>query len=152
MLNAAGMFLTKFDTATHFNDLTLRFGGKVRNAYMIRHCNNTAFPDVLNLMKRNLSLTICALLSAFLLQAIAQRRPAVILPPNIDSAIAYMEKCKALEPYYCPNFFNLGEAYNYNRNYEKAIGILDELAKLPNRRQDDLAVKKDGAALRQKLQ
>jgi uncharacterized protein YggU (UPF0235/DUF167 family) len=71
---------------------------------------------------------------------------------NIDSAIAYMEKSKTLEPYYCLNFLDLGKAYNYNRQYEKAIAVLLQLAKLPTKRQDDIDIKKEGVELLQKLQ
>lgn len=71
---------------------------------------------------------------------------------NIDSAIAYMEKCKQMEPYYCQNFLDLGKAYNYKKQYEKAIAVLEQLAKLPTRRQDDPAIKKEGAAVWQSLQ
>jgi tetratricopeptide (TPR) repeat protein len=73
-------------------------------------------------------------------------------PSSIDSSIAYFEKCKTLEPYYCLNFYQLGQAYNYNRQYEKAIDTLKLLSKLPTRRQDDPAIKADGAVLLQKLQ
>jgi tetratricopeptide (TPR) repeat protein len=71
---------------------------------------------------------------------------------NIDSAIAYMEKCRQMEPYYCQNFLDLGKAYNFRRQYEKAIAVLEQLAKLPTRRQDDPAIKKEGAAVWQSLQ
>ena len=75
------------------------------------------------------------------------------LPPaSIDSAITYLEKCKTLEPYYCLNFYDLGKAYNFKRQYEKAIAILQQLGKLPTRRQDDPAIKAQGAALLQQLQ
>lgn len=71
---------------------------------------------------------------------------------NIDSAIAYFERCKELEPYYCQNFLDLGKAYQYNKKYEKAIAVLQQLAKLPTKRQDDIAIKKEGAELLQELQ
>ncbi|CAN5663949.1 hypothetical protein BH10BAC3_BH10BAC3_36230 [soil metagenome] len=75
------------------------------------------------------------------------------LPPaSIDSCISYLEKCKRFEPYYCPNFYDLGKAYNFNKQYEKAIAVLQQLLKLPTRRQDDPAVKAQGAVLLQKLQ
>jgi tetratricopeptide (TPR) repeat protein len=75
------------------------------------------------------------------------------LPPaSIDSCINYFEKCKTLEPYYCQNFYDLGKAYNYNKQYEKAIAVLQQLAKLPTRRQDDPAIKSQGAVLLQQLQ
>lgn len=71
---------------------------------------------------------------------------------NINTAINAMEVCKEAEPYYCPNFLDLAKAYNYNRNYEKAIQTLERLAKLPTRRQDDTALKAEGKELLQKLQ
>lgn len=71
---------------------------------------------------------------------------------SIQNAIAYMEKCKTMEPYYCLNFLDLARAYQYNEQYEKSIGILQQLAKLPTRRQEDIATKAQGAALLQKLQ
>lgn len=74
------------------------------------------------------------------------------LPPvSIDSAIALLETCKSLEPYYCLNFLDLGKAYHYNKKYEKALAVLEQLAKLPTRRQDDMDIKKEGAALFQQL-
>jgi tetratricopeptide (TPR) repeat protein len=71
---------------------------------------------------------------------------------NINTAIDLMEICKEAEPYYCPNFLDLAKAYNFNRNYEKAIQTLERLAKLPTRRQDDVAIKAEGKELLQKLQ
>ena len=71
---------------------------------------------------------------------------------SIDEAITNLEKAKALEPYYCLGYLDLAKAYNFNRQYEKAIATLEQLAKLPSRRQDDLAIKNEGAALLQKLQ
>lgn len=70
---------------------------------------------------------------------------------NINNAIALMEFCKEKEPYYCPNFLDLGKAYHYHKNYEKAIQTLERLAVLPTRRLDDKAVKEEGALLLQKL-
>jgi tetratricopeptide (TPR) repeat protein len=71
---------------------------------------------------------------------------------TIETAIANMEKCKSMEPYYCLNFFDLARAYQYNQQYEKAISTLEQLAKLPSRQQDDPVIKAQGAALLQKLQ
>jgi tetratricopeptide (TPR) repeat protein len=72
-------------------------------------------------------------------------------PASIDTAIDNMEKCKSMEPYYCLNFYDLGRAYNFNRQYEKAIAVLEQLQKLPTRKQDDPAIKKQGAVLLQQL-
>lgn len=71
---------------------------------------------------------------------------------NINTAVEMMEYCKEKEPYYCLNFLDLAKAYNYNRNYEKAIATLERLGKLPTRRQDDVAIKAEGKELLQKLQ
>jgi len=71
---------------------------------------------------------------------------------TIEKAIEYMEKCKTMEPYYCLNFYDLARAYEYNKQYEKSISILQQLAKLPTRRQDDVNTKAQGAVLLQKLQ
>lgn len=71
---------------------------------------------------------------------------------DIEKAIQYMEKCKTLEPYYCLNFLDLARAYEYDRKYEKSIGLLEQLSKLPTRRQEDVTAKAQGAVLLQKLQ
>lgn len=74
--------------------------------------------------------------------------------PNGDlaKAISLMETCKEMEPYYCPNFYNLGQAYELNKEHKKAIETLERLAKLPTRRQDDASIKAEGAAYLQTLQ
>ncbi|TAD86036.1 MAG: hypothetical protein EAY75_09720 [Bacteroidetes bacterium] len=71
---------------------------------------------------------------------------------NIDTAIAYFEKAKMAEPYYCLLYLDLAKAYNYRKLYEKAINNLQQLSKLPTRRQEDVVVKAEGAALLQTLQ
>lgn len=71
---------------------------------------------------------------------------------SIDSAIVYFEKCRQLEPYYCQNFLDLGKAYNQAKKYEKSIAALQQLAKLPVKRQEDAEIKKEGAELLQALQ
>jgi tetratricopeptide (TPR) repeat protein len=63
---------------------------------------------------------------------------------NIDTAVALMEFCKEKEPYFCANFLDLAKAYNFKHNYEKAIQVLERLAKLPTRRQDDVDIKAEG--------
>jgi DNA-binding SARP family transcriptional activator len=71
---------------------------------------------------------------------------------TINEAIAHMEKCKTLEPYYCLNFYDLARAYQFNKQYEKAIQLLEQLKKLPTRKQEDAEVKALGATLLQQLQ
>lgn len=74
--------------------------------------------------------------------------------PNGDlaKAISLMETCKEMEPYYCANFFSLGQAYELNKEHLKAIETLERLAKLPTRRKDDITIKAEGAAYLQTLQ
>lgn len=71
---------------------------------------------------------------------------------NLELAIASMERCATLEPYYCTNFLDLAKAYHLQKKYEKAIATLERLAKLPTRRSSDIAVKAEGKTLLQKLQ
>jgi hypothetical protein len=71
---------------------------------------------------------------------------------NINTAVSLMEYCRDKEPYFCANFLDLAKAYHYNKNFEKAILTLEQLAKLPTRRQDDVDIKAEGKELLQKLQ
>ena len=63
-----------------------------------------------------------------------------------------MEKCKQLEPYMVSNYLDLGRAYKENRNPTKAIEILTQLQKLPNRTSADPILKAAGAELLANLQ
>ncbi|MCU0335097.1 MAG: hypothetical protein MUF62_08605 [Chitinophagaceae bacterium] len=71
---------------------------------------------------------------------------------SLTTAIECMEKCKTMEPYYARNFFDLARAYEFGKQYEKSIRLLEQLAKLPTKRQDDVVVKAEGAVMLQKLQ
>jgi len=71
---------------------------------------------------------------------------------DIETAIKWFEKAKTFEPYYCLLYLDLAKAYEYRKAYEKAITNLQQLSKLPTRRQDDVRVKAEGAALLLKLQ
>lgn len=71
---------------------------------------------------------------------------------TIGAAIYNMEKCKTLEPYYTINYYDLARAYQFHTKYEKAIATLEQLQKLPTRRQEDAEAKTKGAALLLKLQ
>lgn len=71
---------------------------------------------------------------------------------NIDSTTAYLEKSIALDKYFAPGYYYLGKAYNYNRQYEKAVQVLQQLSKLPTLTQYYVDVKKLGADLYQQLQ
>lgn len=71
---------------------------------------------------------------------------------TINDAIKWMEKCKAMDPYYTANFYDLARAYQYHTKYEKAIATLEQLQKLPTRRLEDAEIKAKGATLLQQLQ
>ena len=63
---------------------------------------------------------------------------------DIDSAIVYMEKCRALDMYYVKNYLDLAKAYQYKNRAEKELEVLNKLVKLPNRTPDDAAYKAEG--------
>jgi tetratricopeptide (TPR) repeat protein len=71
---------------------------------------------------------------------------------SIEECIAAFEKCKTLEPYYCRNYLDLAKAYNYNKEYEKALAALQQCTKCPNRQQDDPALKQEAKELLVKWQ
>lgn len=71
---------------------------------------------------------------------------------DLATAIQHLEASKTTEPYLCPNFLDLAKAYQLNKNYEKAIQTLEQLAKLPARKQDDLVTKATGKEMLQQLQ
>jgi effector-binding domain-containing protein len=71
---------------------------------------------------------------------------------DIDQAILYMEKCKTIEPYFAPNYLDLGKAYKEASQPAKAIEVLSKLVKLPTRSSEDIAIKAEGAQLLQSLQ
>ena len=70
---------------------------------------------------------------------------------DIDSAIAYMEKCRLLDQYFVRNYLDLAKAYQYNNQPSKAIDILNRLVKLPTRTADDIALKEEGKKLLEQL-
>lgn len=71
---------------------------------------------------------------------------------DLDKAIEYMEKCKALEPYFVPDYLDLAKAYKEARKPAQAIEILNKLVKLPTRSTDDVALKAEGARLLEAMQ
>jgi hypothetical protein len=71
---------------------------------------------------------------------------------SIEDAIKYMEKAKALEPYFVRNFLDLAKAYKYDNKPAKAIEVLNQLVKLPNRTADDVALKAEGKKLLTEMQ
>jgi tetratricopeptide (TPR) repeat protein len=70
---------------------------------------------------------------------------------DIDSAIVYMEKCKALDQYFVRNYLDLAKAYQYKSQPAKAIEVLNKLVKLPNRTADDAVLKEEGKQMLQQM-
>lgn len=70
-----------------------------------------------------------------------------IQPATMDSAIAYMEKCRVAEPYYVANYLDLAKAYKQDNKPAKAIEVLNRLVKLPVRTPDDAAMKAEGKTM-----
>lgn len=71
---------------------------------------------------------------------------------NMDSAIAYMEKCRKYEPYFMINYFDLAKAYQQENQPTQAIDILQRMVKLPLRTADDAALKAEGQKMLEDLQ
>ncbi|MCX6265076.1 MAG: hypothetical protein NTZ47_11140 [Bacteroidetes bacterium] len=69
-----------------------------------------------------------------------------------DIAIACMEKCRTLEPYFVSNYLDLGRAYKEVRKPTEAIDVLTKLQKLPNRNSADPLQKAAGATILATLQ
>jgi tetratricopeptide (TPR) repeat protein len=65
-------------------------------------------------------------------------------PASLDSAVANMEKCKILEPYFVLNYLELAKLYKSDNKPAKAIEVLNRLVKLPTRTADDVALKAEG--------
>lgn len=71
---------------------------------------------------------------------------------DLDKAIALMEKCKTIEPYFAPNYLDLGKAYKEAHQPAKATEVLNKLVKLPTRSSEDINIKAEGAQLLESLQ
>lgn len=71
---------------------------------------------------------------------------------DIDSAVYYMEKCKALEPYFVQNYLYLAKAYKYKERPAPAIEVLTKLVRLPTRTADDAALKAEGKQMLDEMQ
>lgn len=71
---------------------------------------------------------------------------------DIEKAILHMEKCRSVEPYFVPNYLDLGKAYKENHQPAKAIEVLSKLVKLPTRSSADVEQKAEGAKLLASLQ
>lgn len=71
---------------------------------------------------------------------------------QLDSAAAYMEKCKTIDPYYSLNYLELAKVYQDDNQPGKAIDVLNKLVKLPNRTFDDAAIKEEGKRMLAEMQ
>jgi FimV-like protein len=71
---------------------------------------------------------------------------------KIESAIAYFEKCRNLDPYFMLNYLDLAKAYVQDNKPPKAIEVLQKLVKLPIRTADDAAYKEEGKKMLTELQ
>ena len=67
-----------------------------------------------------------------------------IFDTQVDSAVYYMEKTRSIEPYFVLDYLELAKVYDYDHQRAKAIGVLENLVKLPNRTFDDAALKEEG--------
>jgi len=74
--------------------------------------------------------------------------------PNatIEDAEKYMEKARKLEPYFVINSLDLAKAYKYDNKPAKAIEVLSQLVKLPNRTADDANLKAEGKKMLSQMQ
>ena len=73
-------------------------------------------------------------------------------PATIEDAEKYMEKAKAYEPYFVINSLDLAKAYKYDNKPAKAIEVLNQLVKLPNRTADDANLKAEGKKMLSEMQ
>lgn len=71
---------------------------------------------------------------------------------QIDSAIYFMEKSRIADPYFALDYLDLAKAYQYDHQPGKAIEVLNQLIRLPNRSYEDAAIKEEGKQLLSKLQ
>jgi hypothetical protein len=70
---------------------------------------------------------------------------------DMDSAIVFMEKSRALDQYFVRDYLDLAKAYQYKSQPAKAIEVLNKLVKLPNRTADDAALKEEGNQMLQRM-
>lgn len=71
---------------------------------------------------------------------------------TIEDAVKYMEKARTLEPYFVLDYLDLAKAYKYNNKPAKAIEVLNQLIKLPNRTADDASLKSEGKKMLSEMQ
>lgn len=71
---------------------------------------------------------------------------------TIEDAEKYMEKARTLEPYFVLDYLDLAKAYKYDNKPAKAIEVLNQLVKLPNRTADDANLKAEGRKMLSEMQ
>jgi tetratricopeptide (TPR) repeat protein len=71
---------------------------------------------------------------------------------DLDSSIAYFEKCRTLDPFFMLNYLDLAKAYKDNHRPSQAIEVLTKMVKLPLRTGDDAALKSEGAKMLNDIQ
>lgn len=72
--------------------------------------------------------------------------------PDIDLAIAHLEKTKTLLPYFVQNYLDLAKAYGIKNRPAQQLEVLNKLVKLPIRTADDAAWKEEGKKMLKDLQ
>jgi len=71
---------------------------------------------------------------------------------SLESAIAHMEKCRALDQYYMLNYTDLAKAYQAANKPEKELEVLNKLIKLPILTADDAGLKEQAKKRLQEIQ
>ena len=71
---------------------------------------------------------------------------------QIDSAAIYMEKSRKLDQYFALAYLDLAKVYQYDHQPAKAIDVLNQLVRLPNRTFDDAAIKEEGKQMLTSMQ
>ncbi len=70
---------------------------------------------------------------------------------SLPQAIMWYEKARVQDPGFILNYLELAKAYNENGQSDKAIDILNRMAKLPPKMQDDATYKAEGKKLLESL-
>jgi Tfp pilus assembly protein PilF len=66
---------------------------------------------------------------------------------SIDSAIVYLEKARAQDPYFVNTYLELAKIYNQLHQPTKVIEVLTKMVKLPTRKTEDIALKAEAAKM-----
>ncbi len=71
---------------------------------------------------------------------------------SLDLAIQNFEKARAIDQFLVMDYLYLAKAYVKNHKSDKAIDVLNKMIRLPNRTQDDPALKAEGKKILAELQ